>query len=125
MVLAVAGMVSAALAVSAQYVSAQTRTVKGVVLAFEDSVPLTGMSVQARGARGVSITDEDGTFTIRSLPDAEVMLSFSRLGVAPDSVAVAQTVSTVTVYLSTSAVELSGFQCRYELSNLGTLQFHG
>lgn len=98
---------SAALAAPGQ-ASAQARTVTGVVLAVEDSIPLAGVSVRVEGARGEATTESDGTFTLRAVPATDALLTFSRLGVTSDSLLVARAVSEVTVYLSTSAVELAG-----------------
>lgn len=96
------------LALTARDASGQTRSVSGVVLALEDSVPLTGVSVRARGVDGVRISGADGGFTLGGLPGGDVVLEFSRLGVASDSVVVPPPVSSITVYLATAAVELSG-----------------
>lgn len=102
-----AGLVTAVVGGPAQ-TTAQTRTVSGTVLAVEDSVGLTGVSVRAEGSSAVAITGDDGDFVLRGVPAGRVLLSFSRLGVAPDSMFVEPGVTNVTMYLSTSAVELSG-----------------
>lgn len=86
----------------------QTRTITGTVLALEDSVPIAGVSVRAPGVTGVTITGGAGDFLLRGVTVDPIRLSFSRLGLATDSVVVETGRTDVTVYLATAAVELSG-----------------
>lgn len=58
--------------------SAQTRTVRGIVLDVDNDEPLPGVSVSA-GANGGTITDIDGVFAI-TVPDKVHKLTFAYVG---------------------------------------------
>ena len=58
--------------------SAQTRTVRGIVLDVDNDEPLPGVSVSAGSGTG-SVTDIDGVFSIK-VPDNAKKLTFSMVG---------------------------------------------
>ena len=58
--------------------SAQTRTVRGIVLDVDNDEPLPGVSVSA-GANGGAVTDIDGVFAIK-VPANVGKLTFSMVG---------------------------------------------
>ena len=58
--------------------SAQTRTVRGIVLDVDHDEPLPGVSVSASNVAG-TVTDIDGVFSI-SVPAKTTKLTFSYVG---------------------------------------------
>lgn len=67
-------------------VSAQTRTVRGIVLDVDHDEPLPGVSVSA-GSNGGTVTDIDGVFTIQ-VPNQIKRLKFSMVGFQPQDVTI-------------------------------------
>ena len=86
---------------------AQMRTVDGRVLAAEDSTALPGVTVRLPDV-GTVATDEEGRFSLAEVPASAVVLVFSRLGIASDSVTVLPGTVYIELYLESEAVELSG-----------------
>ncbi|MDD4515476.1 TonB-dependent receptor [Massilibacteroides sp.] len=69
-------------------VSAQTTSVRGVVLSGEDNEPIIGASVLAKGTTVGTITNLDGEFTLK-VPNSAKTLVISYIGMATQEVAVA------------------------------------
>ncbi|MDD4515474.1 SusC/RagA family TonB-linked outer membrane protein [Massilibacteroides sp.] len=69
-------------------VSAQTTSVRGVVLSAEDNEPIIGASVLAKGTTVGTITNLDGEFSL-DIPSSAKVLVISYIGMATQEVAVA------------------------------------
>lgn len=69
-------------------ISAQTRTVKGIVLSGEDNEPIIGATVLAKGTATGTITNEDGTFSL-NVPSSAKSLIISYIGMVAQEVTVA------------------------------------
>lgn len=103
----VVSITAAFLSVAASATAQVMRDVTGTVLAQSDSTPLSGVRVRAIGFPQRTSSDAEGRFTLASLAARELRLVFERIGVVPDTVTVAASVSTVTVYLRSRPVLLS------------------
>lgn len=93
-------MVVVLLATGLQYVSAQTRPVRGQVL-DDKGEGIPGASVQVKGEKLGTITDVDGNFTL-DVPDDDDVLVISAIGYGSQEVNAGQGDNAVSVKLSTS-----------------------
>jgi hypothetical protein len=100
----VAALMLAAVCCPAQ--AQRIRDVSGTVLTSEDSVPIPGVLVSIRSERITVVSDDQGNFLLRDVPPVRVLVSFSRVGVASDSVWLAPNQVGLTVYLDLAPVEL-------------------
>jgi hypothetical protein len=88
------------------------RDLRGTVRSIADSLPLPGvrLTVVGRGIPAVSapsaITDRDGSFLLPRIPLTGVGLTLARANIAPDTVPVPDSVTTLTVYALVMPVEL-------------------
>ena len=82
----------AAFAAIASTAFAQVSTVKGTV-SDENGVPMAGVSVLVKGTQVGTITDVDGTYTLRGVPANAQTLVFSFIGMETIEAAVRQTVN--------------------------------
>ena len=73
------------------FVSAQTTTIKGVVISAEENEPVIGASVLVKGTTVGTVTDIDGAFTL-NIPSSAKTLSISYIGMVTQEVAVAPNV---------------------------------
>ncbi|MCD8318199.1 MAG: carboxypeptidase-like regulatory domain-containing protein [Paraprevotella sp.] len=69
-------------------VTAQTQTVKGIVIPEEDNQPVVGASVVVKGTAQGTITDADGKFVLSDIPGSARTLSVSYIGMQTQDVAV-------------------------------------
>lgn len=69
-------------------VSAQTTSVRGVVISGEDNEPIIGASILAKGTTVGTVTDFDGAFTL-NVPTSAKTLVISYIGMETQEVAVA------------------------------------
>ena len=70
-------------------VTAQTRTVTGVVISEEDGQPVIGASVRVENTQLGAITDVDGKFQIPNVPSSAKTLVISYIGMEEQRVAIA------------------------------------
>ena len=77
----------AAFAAIASTAFAQVSTVKGTV-SDENGVPMAGVSVLVKGTQIGTVTDVDGTYTLRGVPANAQTLVFSFIGMETLEVAV-------------------------------------
>lgn len=75
-------------------VSAQTTSVRGVVISGEDNEPIIGASVLAKGTTVGTVTDIDGAFSL-NVPNSAKALVISYIGMETQEVAVASNVRVV------------------------------
>lgn len=85
----------------------QTRRIDGTVRSTTDSTPLAGVRVEALGTRLRTETGTDGRFALANLSLTTVRLAFDRIGVMPDTVAVAPEARSLSVFLQPRAVHVS------------------
>ncbi len=74
-------------------VSAQTRVTGRVV--GEDGTPVYGATVRVEGHKGITVTDENGRFTLQSVPASAKRLKISYIGKSTETVSVAGNVDVV------------------------------
>src|SRR5687768_11508719 len=82
---------------------AQDRRLAGTVVAAADSTTLEGVSVGVVGTAAATITDAAGRFLLQA-PVGAVRLTIRRIGLAPDTFAVAPGQDSVVLYARVSAV---------------------
>lgn len=69
-------------------ISAQTTTVRGVVISADDNEPIIGASILVKGTTVGTVTDFDGAFTL-NVPNSAQTLVISYIGMTTQEVAVA------------------------------------
>ncbi|MBC6109181.1 SusC/RagA family TonB-linked outer membrane protein [Pedobacter fastidiosus] len=84
---------------------AQDRTITGTVTAQEDNLPLPGVSVKIKGAKGGAVTGADGRYALR-VPSGSTTLEFTYLGYLSES-KVLNATSTINVQLVADTKTLS------------------
>jgi hypothetical protein len=82
------------------------RDVTGTVRAERDSTPLEGVIVIERGTGTTVVTDAAGRFLIGDVSRLPTLITFTRIGVAPDSVLLAGDRDELTVYLRLAPISL-------------------
>jgi hypothetical protein len=75
-------------------VSAQTTSVRGVVISGEDNEPIIGASVLVKGTTVGTVTDIDGAFTL-NVPSSAKTLVISYIGMTTQEVAVSPSLRVV------------------------------
>lgn len=86
-------------------VSAQNRTLRGKVINGEDKKPIAGATVIVAGTSNGGITDNDGMFEIPNIK-GEIKLDVSFIGFETKIVAVAPTVTNITIDLKSSSLAM-------------------
>ena len=76
-------------------VTAQTRTVTGVVISEEDGQPVIGASVRVENTQLGAITDVDGKFQIANVPSSAKTLVISYIGMEEQKVEIAPNLKVV------------------------------
>ncbi|RYE29001.1 MAG: SusC/RagA family TonB-linked outer membrane protein, partial [Sphingobacteriaceae bacterium] len=69
----------------AEFVSAQTRTITGVITGRDDGLPLPGVSVMVAGTRSGTQSGPDGSYSIKVMPGQSLVFSF--VGFTPQTIA--------------------------------------
>lgn len=85
------------------FASAQTTSVKGVVISAEDNEPIIGASILAKGTTVGTVTDFDGAFTL-NVPNSVKTLVVSYIGMATQEVAVASNLR-ILLHSDTQAID--------------------
>lgn len=75
-------------------VSAQTTSVKGVVISADDNEPIIGASVLAKGTTVGTVTDYEGAFTL-NVPSSAKVLVISYIGMTTQEVAVSPNIRVI------------------------------
>jgi len=78
--LARAGRLLAALALTSSALAAQTRTITGKVLEEDSKAPITAAQLQIQGTTIGTLSRDDGAFTLVNVPAREVILVVRRIG---------------------------------------------
>lgn len=68
--------------------TAQTTSVRGIVISADDGEPIIGASVVVKGTSTGTVTDLDGNFTINNVPSSAKTLVISYIGMKQQEVAV-------------------------------------
>lgn len=68
--------------------SAQISKVSGVVLAKEDGLPVVGASVSVDGSSMATMTDLDGRFTLKDVPESAKTLTISFIGMKTEKISI-------------------------------------
>jgi hypothetical protein len=82
-----------------------SRRIAGSVLAASDSARLARVEVDLVGGSASAVTDTQGRFTL-AVPLGPVRLAIRRIGIAPDTIAVAAGQDSVVIFARVLAVEL-------------------
>ena len=72
-------------------VSAQTRTISGVVLMEGNNDPIIGATIMVKGTSVGTITDIDGNFRVTNIPDGAKAIEVSYIGMLPQSMPIQAT----------------------------------
>jgi len=86
--------------------SAQTRDVAGRVLAADDSTALPGVRITVLETGLQVSSDAEGSFTLRGVPTSALRLALERVGVRQDTVDLPAGITTITVYVGVTAVQI-------------------
>lgn len=89
----------------ANFAMAQNRTVTGTVTAKEDNLPLPGVTIRFKGAKGGAQSSADGKYTVK-VPQGVTVLEFTSTGYVSQSKALG-TSNTVNVILENDAKTLN------------------
>lgn len=76
-------------------ITAQTKKVTGTVLSEEDGLPVIGASILVKGTTTGTITDIDGKFSLRNVPQSATTLIVSYLGMKSQEVKIKPTLKIV------------------------------
>ncbi|MFV0505126.1 MAG: SusC/RagA family TonB-linked outer membrane protein [Bacteroidales bacterium] len=93
-----------ALIVGANLLNAQSVTLSGTVTEAETRAPLVGVSVFIKGTTIATITDVDGTFSIKATPQAKVLV-FSFIGMKTKEVSIGSN-NVINVSMESDAIGL-------------------
>ncbi len=99
-------LLSASTALPGGAVAQGQRDVTGTVRAQRDSTPLEGVIVVERRAGTTVVTDAAGRFLIPAVRRLPLLITFTRIGVAPDSVVLSGDRDELTVYLRLAPIAL-------------------
>lgn len=96
--------------------------IEGVILEETSGDPLEGVLVKLETNGSIRLTDDDGRFSFRGVPDGSHFLTFSRLGLAPETVEVRTPADgTIEVRMEIDPIDFEGivaqgvsFEARYE-----------
>ncbi|UCD23842.1 MAG: carboxypeptidase-like regulatory domain-containing protein, partial [Gemmatimonadota bacterium] len=102
----VAALLGLAVLPASELESQVTRAVIGLVVAANDSTPLSGVHVSVVGQPVQTESDEQGRFVLANLPTTDVRVVFQRIGLESDTVSVGATQTSFTAYLTLIAVPL-------------------
>ncbi|MCC8119669.1 MAG: SusC/RagA family TonB-linked outer membrane protein [Bacteroidales bacterium] len=84
---------------------AQTRTVKGQVVAGADNEPLVGASVRVPGTQLAVVTDVDGNFTIPNVPESAKTIQVSYVGMTSRELPITSGVMHVALDLNAAVLD--------------------
>ncbi|MBE0591538.1 MAG: TonB-dependent receptor [Gemmatimonadales bacterium] len=84
----------------------ETRDVTGLVLALRDSTPIGGVLVRVTAREMTVVTDAAGAFVLPGVPRVPLTLTFTRLGVQPDTARLRPEQDEIRVYLQQVPIEL-------------------
>ncbi|MDR2810230.1 MAG: TonB-dependent receptor [Tannerellaceae bacterium] len=84
---------------------AQTTRVRGVVVSYEDGLPIIGASVLVKGTNMGTVTDIDGMFDITNVPSTAKSLVVSYIGTTSQEVEIAPGILNIVLTLETKALD--------------------
>lgn len=64
------------------------KTVSGIVTAFEDGLRLAGVAISVKGYKIATLSDTDGSYTLKNIPDSATTLVFSFIGMKTEEIAI-------------------------------------
>src|SRR5581483_11842025 len=92
----------------------QERVLSGEIRSAADSLHLQGVWIGLVGSKAAAVSDSGGHFSLR-LPAGPVRLTFRRIGMIPDTVAVSGEATSLTIYARAIAVRLDPLQVEGDL----------